>query len=134
MTTETIEALRDRAKEHGYRHSGVYRKGDNIQPSSPDACNAGIEACGPACPMFDSRRWMNDTSKLRLDQVAVDHPPHYQANGVEAMDVIEAFGLGFCLGNVVKYVLRAERKGAPLVDLKKAQWYLGREIARRERA
>jgi hypothetical protein len=62
----------------------------------------------------------------------VNHPPHYITNGIEAIDVIEAFALGFHLGNVVKYVLRADRKGAPLSDLKKAAWYLNREIARRE--
>lgn len=68
----------------------------------------------------------------RLDQVSVDHPPHYQSNGVEAIEVIEAFGLGFHLGNAVKYVLRAGRKGDALTDLRKARWYLDREIARRE--
>ena len=63
---------------------------------------------------------------------AVDHPPHYQSEaGIEAIDVIEAFGLGFCLGNVVKYVLRAERKNG-LEDLRKAKWYLERAIERRE--
>jgi hypothetical protein len=59
----------------------------------------------------------------------VNHPPHYKAtNGVETIDVIEAFGLCFHLGNVVKYVLRHNRKGAPLADLRKARWYLDRKI------
>lgn len=61
----------------------------------------------------------------------INEPPHYRARGVESIQVIEAFGLGFHLGNVVKYVLRADRKGAPLDDLKKARWYLDREIAAR---
>lgn len=65
---------------------------------------------------------------------AVDHPAHYQGNGLEVIDVIEAFGLGFRLGNVVKYVLRAEKKDATLEDLKKARWYLEREIAARQLA
>lgn len=64
---------------------------------------------------------------------AVNHPPHYQAGGLEAIDVIEAFDLGFCLGNTVKYVLRAGRKGDATEDLKKARWYLDREIANREK-
>ncbi len=64
---------------------------------------------------------------------AVDHPAHYggAANAYEAIKVIEAWGLGFCLGNTVKYISRAERKGAALEDLKKARWYLDREIAKR---
>lgn len=62
------------------------------------------------------------------------HPPHYvQPNPAqEPCSVIEAWGLGYHLGNVVKYISRAEKKGAPLEDLKKARWYLDREIARRE--
>lgn len=64
---------------------------------------------------------------------AVDHPAHYKAGGMEAIDVIESFDLGFCLGNTTKYVLRAGRKGDAVEDLKKARWYLDREIANREK-
>jgi len=59
----------------------------------------------------------------------VDHPPHYNQGPMEVIDLIEGFGLGFHLGNVVKYILRAPYKGAPLEDLKKARWYLDRQIA-----
>lgn len=63
----------------------------------------------------------------------VNNPPHYQGcNGLECIDVIEAFALGFNLGNVVKYILRAGKKGYALTDLKKAAWYLAREIQVRE--
>ena len=64
----------------------------------------------------------------------VNHPAHYNAGGIEAIDVIEAWGLGFCLGNVVKYIARAGRKpgATPLQDLKKSQWYLSREIDTRQ--
>lgn len=58
----------------------------------------------------------------------VNHPAHYKAGGMEVIDVIESFDLGFRLGNAVKYVLRAGRKGDRVTDLKKAQWYLEREI------
>lgn len=64
----------------------------------------------------------------------VNHPPHYKVGGIEVIDIIEAKDLGYHLGCVVKYVLRADHKGKPLEDLRKAQWYLDREIARRERA
>ena len=66
----------------------------------------------------------------------INHPPHYGGadNPYEAIKVIEVWGLGFNLGNVVKYIARAERKGAPLEDLEKARWYLDREIGRRQRA
>jgi hypothetical protein len=47
---------------------------------------------------------------------------------VETIDFIEAKGLGYHLGNVIKYVTRADHKGQKLEDLKKAQWYLNRAI------
>jgi hypothetical protein len=64
----------------------------------------------------------------------VDHPPHYTRGDIETIDVIEAWGLGFHLGNAVKYISRAGHKSAAaeLEDLRKARWYLDREIARRE--
>lgn len=60
----------------------------------------------------------------------VDHPAHYN-QGIEAIKVIESHKLNFNLGNVIKYVLRAEHKGRPVEDLRKAEWYLKREIDRR---
>jgi hypothetical protein len=56
---------------------------------------------------------------------------YYKRGGIEAIDVIDAWGLGYELGNVIKYVARAGYKGTlRLEDLKKARWYLDREIAR----
>ena len=65
---------------------------------------------------------------------AVCHPAHYggEHNPYEAIKVIEAWGLGFCLGNTIKYIARHKAKGAPLEDLKKARFYLDREIANAE--
>lgn len=65
---------------------------------------------------------------------AVNHPSHYGGadNPYEAIKVIEAWELGFNLGNTVKYIARAEHKGATVQDLEKAQWYLNREIQRRK--
>lgn len=63
---------------------------------------------------------------------AVNHPAHYARGGIEPIDAIEAWSLGFSLGNVIKYVARADHKGNALEDLKKARWYLTREIERRE--
>jgi hypothetical protein len=59
---------------------------------------------------------------------SIDHPIHYKGKDLEAIDVIEAFNLGFNLGNVIKYILRYGKKEDGIEDLKKAQWYLNREI------
>jgi len=58
------------------------------------------------------------------------NPKHYTDSAVEPIVAIEAWNLGFCLGNAVKYIARAGRKGDRLEDLRKARWYLDREIAR----
>ena len=68
----------------------------------------------------------------------VNHPPHYTTGGIDFLDYAEAKGLteNAYLFNVVKYVSRAGKKvgSDPIEDLKKAQFYLNREIAIRERA
>lgn len=58
----------------------------------------------------------------------VNSPQHYKSGDIEVIDVIECYNLNFHLGNVVKYVLRSNGKGSMLLDLKKAAWYLKREI------
>lgn len=75
------------------------------------------EPAAPACPSSNS---------------AVDHPPHYNSGKYEVIDVIEDWRLGFNLGNVVKYVARAQHKGNELEDLQKAAWYIARELMRRQ--
>lgn len=62
----------------------------------------------------------------------IDHPDYYSAGGIEAIDYIDAHDLGFCLGNVIKYITRAGRKDGEgkITDLKKALWYLQHEIAK----
>lgn len=70
----------------------------------------------------------------------INHPQHYTLGKIEVIDFIEDKGLNFNLGNVVKYVARAGHKKSSgksmdakaLEDLKKAQWYLNREISSRE--
>jgi len=59
---------------------------------------------------------------------AVNNPPHYKGNGIEVIDIIENFELNFNLGNTIKYVLRAGKKGNKKEDLEKAVWYLKREL------
>ena len=58
----------------------------------------------------------------------VNHPEHYQGNGIEVIDIIDSFELNFDLGNAIKYILRADKKGNRKQDLEKARWYLNREI------
>lgn len=76
--------------------------------------------------MADRRR----ADRRRKEEV--DHPAHYGGaeNVYEAIRVIDAWELGFSLGNAVKYIARAGKKDprTKLTDLKKAAWYLNHEI------
>ena len=74
-------------------------------------------------------------SKAGLPPVVdtINHPPHYKTGGIETIDFIEAKGLGYHLGNVIKYITRADHKGNRKEDLLKAQWYLNRAISNLEK-
>lgn len=80
--------------------------------------------------MFIKKAVANATGYHEKDMV--NQPPHYKAHksGVECIQITEH--MNFCLGNAVKYIWRAEEKGSTIEDLKKARWYLDREIKRRE--
>lgn len=73
------------------------------------------------------------SATIPIESDPINHPHHYNSHtsGVECITITEHFN--FCLGNVIKYIWRAgEKDNDALEDLKKAQWYLTREILRRE--
>ncbi len=63
----------------------------------------------------------------------VNHPPHYtdHPSGVECIEITEH--MGFCLGNAMKYIWRADKKGSATQDLEKAVFYINREISLRKK-
>ena len=79
--------------------------------------------------------YVSDASEtaVEIKQDNVNHPKHYElSNGIEVFDVIagamsEEALHGFCIGNVIKYVCRHERKNG-IEDLRKAKWYLDKYL------
>ncbi len=69
--------------------------------------------------------------RIKADVDVVNKPAHYRSHpsGIECIQVTEH--MGFCLGNAIKYIWRADEKGKAVEDLEKAIWYIGREIERR---
>jgi Protein of unknwon function (DUF3310) len=72
----------------------------------------------------------NGLSSKELND-AVNRPKHYteHPSGIECIEVTEH--MGFNLGNAVKYIWRCDLKKDAIEDLKKAKWYIEREIAKR---
>jgi hypothetical protein len=104
----------------------------------PNATNAQIVAdTGTKVQVIYNLRYlMKKKQKVAPVPDVVNQPPHYTDGGVDTIDFIEAKGLGYHLGNVVKYISRAGKKGTNkgLEDLRKARWYLDRAIERNEYA
>lgn len=96
-------------------------------------------------PMWVSKKPTVDYDKIIRDELdrcpihdepqedIVNHPKHYTGHpsGVECIQITEH--MNFCLGNAMKYIWRAgDKHDNPIEDLKKAAWYIQREIARLE--
>ena len=89
----------------------------------------GTDTCGNYYPALS----IKIEPALLTSKEAVDHPNHYNIGGIEAIDFIESWGLNFSLGNAIKYIARAPYKNDEIEDLKKARWYIDREIQRLEK-
>lgn len=155
LATGPKEKAKDIAKKFGVSTAYVYTLRSNMRKAAGKTAPQVFKKKKPAItntitlPTPDdnkvySYRWVNTNvfSEAQKDAIAeqlasndmVNHPPHYKTGGIETIDFIEAKGLNYHLGNVVKYVTRADHKGDRLENLKKAEWYLRREIENAQRA
>lgn len=82
-------------------------------------------------PCVSCKGFAKWTDKSTFQEDVVNKPKHYNV-GLEPIEAIESWKLGYNLGNVIKYVARADHKGKRIEDLKKARWYLDREINKNE--
>ena len=73
----------------------------------------------------ENRLWI---TKTLTDYDPVRKPAHYTYGSIEAITVIEDWKLNFNMGNALKYIARADHKGNKQQDIKKAIWYLEREL------
>lgn len=96
------------------------------------SCEGGFECeeCNYRFLLSEALDNIEETNEEQIDNV--NHPSHYNQGKIEVIDFIEAWDMNFNVGNVVKYVSRAKYKNDELEDLKKARFYLDREIKRCE--
>jgi hypothetical protein len=96
------------------------------RPPSPKVSTPAPKVTPKPAPEPPKNEVEKATAETKNERV--NHPTHYNTGKFEVIDVIEDWRLGFNLGNVVKYVARAEHKGNSQEDLEKALWYIQREI------
>lgn len=103
------------------QHDGTWKMKERMQSNRPEGMTVAQE-----------KEIVADVAQeiTKLDRV--NHPAHYKTGGMETIEFIEAKGFGYNLGNVIKYLSRADHKGSREEDLLKARWYLNREIAKFE--
>jgi hypothetical protein len=118
------------AKKFKMSPSYVYKLSKDVKPLTKSSIKEEVMSLSVA----DRIRLLRDTDRLRLmnspSSDNVNHPPHYTVGGIETIDFIEAKKLNYNLGNVIKYITRADHKGSRNEDLKKAFWYLNREVSK----
>ena len=113
-------------KEEAERIFELTKGRQRIHPKTGKMLMEGIERLQAATRFAEAQHVTMEEPKADN----VNHPAHYKVGGIETIDFIEAKGLSYHLGNVVKYIARADSKGNRKEDLLKAQWYLNREIAK----
>lgn len=125
-----VDAITSRLSELGYRVSGS-EVGNPYIVAFPDEKIAGFVN---EKDIFEMRPCIHHFAVNFFHALSeteqVDHPAHYGGadNPYEAVKVIAAHNLDFFLGSVIQYVLRSDKKGNTLQDLKKAAWYLNKKI------
>jgi len=80
-------------------------------------------------PKSNSKKFMLEWDEDDLNPM-VNSPAHYQGKTFEVIDIINDYSLNFELGNAIKYILRADKKGNKKQDLEKAIWYLNHELSK----
>ena len=112
------------AKKFKMTPSYVYKLSKDVKPLTKSSIKEEVMSLSVA-----NRVKLLQMAKLHTED-NVNHPPHYKVGGIETIDFIEAKKLNYNLGNVIKYITRADHKGSRNEDLKKALWYLNREVSK----
>lgn len=111
--------------------------GNRIVELAPEWISTVIPTC--CISASEAEQWLREgmTFKSACDSIGahdpVNHPKHYTGHpsGIECIQITEH--MGFCLGNAMKYIWRADLKNDAIEDLKKAVWYINREIEKRNK-
>lgn len=144
-TTIQVMEIVDKRKYktvYGLTPGRLYERPDNPPPPptrlsaseelSRYIANEELRRLGEATNRFGINMGRNILDRPHRPSRPPEPPSHYTQGDIEVIDYIEDKKLGYRLGNVVKYVSRAGHKDDAIKDLKKASWYLNREIVKRE--
>jgi hypothetical protein len=117
-----------KAKKTNWKDFGIFTSDTSFYGDTPSPhAQRIVELTGAIADNINLNKAMQvEMFEPKADPV--NNPAHYTVGGIETIDFIEAKKLGYNLGNVIKYLTRADHKGNKMEDLRKAQWYLAREI------
>ena len=112
---------------------GIIKECKRYYPNRCKGCRYG-DIVGLCCFKDSPTTWGVEIADKGTQHNNVNHPNHYANGRIEVIDFIEDKGLGFHLGNAIKYISRAGRKNPDKIveDLRKAVWYINRQIQRLE--
>ena len=117
----------------------MWQKVELTADENTEVIDGGVQVQGiqaiieSALTLPDTPKKPKKAKQTIISSDPVNHPSHYTSGGIETIDFIEAKDLDYNLGNVIKYITRADKKGKKLEDLKKAQWYLNRAVSNLEK-
>jgi hypothetical protein len=129
MTANPDKSVSQVAKDLGFKYHVVYMAKRNMDKKKAETKQWKLVHVSTSDNSIEAA--MANELPITMHEAKsdpVNHPAHYKVGGIETIDFIEAKQLNYNLGNVVKYVTRADHKGNRLEDLEKARWYLDREI------
>lgn len=117
----------------------MWQKVELTADENTEVINGGVEVQGiqavveAALALPDAPKKEKKRKDTIISSDPINSPSHYKIGGIETIDFIEAKNLNYNLGNVIKYISRAHHKNALVQDLKKAAFYLAREITNLEK-
>ena len=114
-----------------------YEAGDRVEGvNGRELTIVQVDSVNEVYKMSNGQLYSEEHIKSKVfhseDIETIDYPKHYNQGKYEVIDIIEDWGLGFNLGNAIKYIARCKHKGNKVQDIQKAIWYLQREITSKE--
>ena len=131
MKESIIKLCNDILDNNGVNSPQINCSGIECNECPFENLNSSCQALTPSENVERANKYLNIINKT-IPTDNVNNPSHYNVGTIEVITVIEDWKLNFNLGNAIKYIGRCEHKNNKKEDIKKAIWYLERELKNNE--